>query len=549
MTPTLPAVAASLLFTSGLFAQLPSLFIPSENPLTPAKVVLGKALFWDEQLSSDDTTACGTCHLPEFGGSDPRATAASHPGPDMVFGTADDSRGSRGVVRQDNLGDFARDPLFDTRIQSTRRTAPPAPMAAYHNEVFWDGRADTMFVDPENGQVAIAFGGSLESQAIGPILSDVEMAREGRTWQDVRAKLTAVRPLALARHLTPDLVGALSQHPTYPALFAAAFGDPAITARRIAFAIASYERTLIPDDTPWDRFVAGDPNALTPRQQNGWTLFQGNGRCMACHVPPLFTDDQFHILGLRPAREDNGRYGVTGNTFDFGAFKTPTLRLSGLRPRLFHNGSSPAMGTPGELNDPNSMINIYLNGGGVDRSNLDPFLLVLSNLGVTTQDLGDIQDFVRFGLTDARAELGLPPFDHPTLRSTAAMPPRAFGPELAGAAPVQLVDAIPTFAGNADWRLGISGGQGGGFAYLAYGLSSLEPAAWFGPLPIHLTAFDGRFVALGGAPHDVGLATWRVPIPNDPMLAAYPVFFQAFTLDASAPGGIATSRGLELRVQ
>ena len=95
-------VPGALLLAAALPAQLPPPPVPFENPLTPEKVVLGKILFWDEQLSSDDSTACGTCHQPEFGGSDPRAADALHPGPDGLFGTADDIRGSFGVTRQDS---------------------------------------------------------------------------------------------------------------------------------------------------------------------------------------------------------------------------------------------------------------------------------------------------------------------------------------------------------------------------------------------------------------------------------------------------------------
>src|SRR4030095_14929521 len=62
-------------------AQLPPAWQPPQNPSTHVKVVLGKILFWDEQLSSDDSIACGTCHLPEFGGSDGRGLQARHPAP------------------------------------------------------------------------------------------------------------------------------------------------------------------------------------------------------------------------------------------------------------------------------------------------------------------------------------------------------------------------------------------------------------------------------------------------------------------------------------
>src|SRR5262245_45992852 len=176
-------------FCVGAAAQLPLAWQPPQNPSTHPKVMLGKILFWDEQLSSDDSIACGTCHLPEFGGSDPRFDLGVHPGPDRLYGTADDIHGSAGVSRQANNGAFTPDTIFGMRLQVTGRVAPTNIGASHQGELFWDGRATPQFVDPETSQVLIPFGGALESQAIGPILSPVEMGVEGRTWQDVRQKL------------------------------------------------------------------------------------------------------------------------------------------------------------------------------------------------------------------------------------------------------------------------------------------------------------------------------------------------------------------------
>lgn len=545
-------ILAGTLLTAGLTAQLPlpPVPVPAQNPLTPAKIVLGKALFWDEQLSADDSTACATCHMPEVGGSDPRFAVARHPGPDGLYGTDDDIRGSVGVVRQDAAGDFKADPTFATRRQVTRRMAATTHGAAYHAELFWDGRASTVFVDPETSQVLIPFDGALESQAVGPILSDVEMAGEGRTWNDVRQKLQRVQPLALASNLTPDLVSALQQHPTYPDLFQAAFGDPAINAARIAFALASYQRTLIPDQTPWDDYMNGNQQALTPQQERGWLLFQGGGRCAACHPAPLFTDDTYHNLGIRPAAEDAGRAEVTQLAFEAGSFKTPILRNSGLRPRLFHGGTSAALGDPSELSDPNSALNIYFLGGGVDRSNLDPFLLVLANQGLNRRDVQDIMEFVRGGLTDRRAALGLPPFDHPTLRSTATPAPRVFGNSVASGLPPTLIDTIPSFVGNREFKLGVVGAPQTSLAYVAYSTTSLEPGAWYSGIPVNIAGnADGRVFVLNGTGVAPSLATWRLAIPANPSLRSSPVFFQPFALDAGLPTGIAAGQGWEIAVR
>ena len=91
-----------LLSCAAASAQLLPPWVPPQNPQTPAKIVLGKILFWDEQLSSDDSVACGTCHLPEFGGSDGRLQGGLHPGPDGVFGTVDDIvSGIQGALRSE----------------------------------------------------------------------------------------------------------------------------------------------------------------------------------------------------------------------------------------------------------------------------------------------------------------------------------------------------------------------------------------------------------------------------------------------------------------
>ncbi len=537
------------LATASATAQLLTPFVPPQNPLTPEKVLLGKILFWDEQLSSDDTVACGTCHLPEFGGTDGRPSGGLHPGPDGLFGTADDIQGSAGVVQQDANGDYAISARFGPHRQATGRNSMTTMGAAWATELFWDGRAQQQFDDPETGQMLIPFGGGLESQAIGPILSSTEMARAGRTWQDVRTKLQAAVPLRLATNLPTDVQAALQQNPTYPLLFTAAFGDATISAARIAFAIASYERTLVPDDTPWDRYMAGQATAMTPAEKSGWQSFQNNGRCRSCHTDPTFQDDQFHNLGLRWAAEDIGRGAFSPVPDDYAAFKTPTLRNAGLRPRLFHNGQSPALGDPAQWTDPASVLNVYWNGHGVDTSNLDGFMVPLNQLGVTQAEVASVLDFVRTALTDQRAALRLPPFDHPDLRSAVQAPPRVFGPHLAGSSAPVLIDTAPPFPGNADWKLGLAAGDGNTTALLTYGFSSIEPNATVLGLPWHLNVHGWLPFVLVGAPGQPGIATWRLPVPADPSLQTVPFYFQLFALDGQAPGGIAASSGWELFIR
>lgn len=547
----LAATAALCLLSRPAPGQLPPVPIPAENPLTPQKAVLGKILFWDEQLSHDGSVACGTCHMPERGGTDARLLLAAtpvHPGPDGVYGTDDDRRGSPGVLASDVGRDFVPDPLFGLHRQVTPRLANPTIGAAWHSLLFWDGRATSAFTDPESGQVLIPFGGALESQSLAPILSPVEMGQTGRDWNDVRTRLATVQPLALATNLPADVQAALAAHPSYADLFRAAYGDPAITAARIAFALASYQRTLVPDQTPWDLFQQGNQNALTPDQQTGLAFFLGGARCTNCHAPPLFTDDAFHNLGLRPWTEDPGRMGVTGVFAERGAFKTPTLRNAGLRPRMLHDGSMPALGSPEGVTAPHSMVNLYFFGGGAFRENIDPFVLQLQNLGITKSDLRLVEEFVRVGLTDPRVAQALPPFDRPTLRAE-RVAARSFGPALAqatGGAPF-LLEPDPAFPGNRGFRLGLAADAPGAFGLLAWSLASHQPALLVGGIPIHLAgAWDGRWFVLGGAPGGPGHATWHLPIPPITALSGLDVYFQWLVADPLQATGAASSRGLQV---
>ena len=341
---------------------------PVENPFSEEKRVLGKILFWEEQLSSDDTVACGTCHIPASAGADPRS--GLHPGPDGTFGTEDDVIGSPGIVRRDTNNQPIDDPLFGFEPQVTRRSAPSYFLSMYSPDLFWDGRASTTFVNPlDRTDTVIASGGALESQAVGPIVSDVEMAHEFRDWFEVTDKLASVVPMTLATDIPQDMLDALALDPTYPDLFEAAFGDPAITPVRIAFGIATYERTLVPDQTPWDLFMAGDSNAMTDDQIQGWNMFTENTVCDNCHVPPLFSDNEFHNIGLRPAAEDTGRMEVTGLQDDFGRFKTPSLRNIGLRSTLMHVGW---------VSDTQDSIDFYNAGNGIRLVWLDRYLILLT---------------------------------------------------------------------------------------------------------------------------------------------------------------------------
>lgn len=397
-------VPALLPFALAASAQVPPVPVPAENPITEEKRILGKILFWDEQLSTDHTTACGTCHLPASAGADPRS--ATHPGFDGTFLTDDDIFGSLGVRRANATNAHVPDPVFGLEIQVTGRAAPSFFGALFAPALFWDGRATSVFTDPQSGAVLIAAGGALESQAVGPIVSDVEMAHEDRSWDAVASKLAGAAPLALASDLPADVAAALAATPDYPSLFAAAFGDPAITAGRIAFAIATYERTLSADQTPWDRFQAGDAAALSPRQQAGWNFFR-TSPCAACHTPPLFTNHTFRNIGVRPPEEDTGRQAITGVAADLGRFKVPSLRNVGRKPSFMHNGRLATLA---------QVLDFYqgINGQVIFPLNLDP--LLVGGIPVPPNLRPAVIDFLANGLLDPRVADGTPPFDRPTLR-------------------------------------------------------------------------------------------------------------------------------------
>lgn len=133
------AALAAPLFGQTYFPAPPS---PLDNPPSAAKELLGMALFWEEQLSHADTVSCGTCHSFRTGGGDGRL--AVHPGIDGLLGTADDIRGSRGVLRRNGPSAFAVDAAMGVAQQVTRRKAPSVINAGYSTMLFYDGRARSL---------------------------------------------------------------------------------------------------------------------------------------------------------------------------------------------------------------------------------------------------------------------------------------------------------------------------------------------------------------------------------------------------------------------
>jgi cytochrome c peroxidase len=522
LTFALPITTAGTLLIAGAafsLADLPAVPVPSENPITEEKRVLGKALFWDEQLSIDNTVSCGSCHMASAGGADARL--ATHPGADNILNTPDDVIGSPGVIGRDANAEFEPVGVFELDVQVTARSAQTAIMAMYAPELFWDGRAGDAFVDPDTGATLIATGGALETQALGPILNDVEMGHPDRDWEEVANKLSGAVPLTLAQDVPPDMHSALDGAETYADLFERAFGDPEVTPARIAFAIATYERTLVPDQTPWDAFVAGDTDALSAAQQAGWQAFVTSA-CAACHTPPTFTDDTFRNIAVRRANEDRGRGDITGNPADNGRFKVPTLRNAGLKPTFMHTG---------DFTNMNQVLAFY-RGPGAPGNNRDPLLPVAFPPNVNNQ----VVDFLVNGLTDPRVAGEEFPFDRPSLHSehTPGNPLLITqGVAGSGGTPPEMIAVSPPNLGNAGFQVGVSGALGGASAELV--LSSHEPSG--GEL-------SGEVVAaavLNGVNTDDGYGTGWWPIPSNEDFDGRTVYLQWRIDDPGAPGGVALS--------
>ncbi|HZW07337.1 MAG TPA: cytochrome c peroxidase, partial [Phycisphaerales bacterium] len=503
--------------------------VPQANQITENKRLLGKILFWDEQLSSSGTVSCGTCHTPEAGGGDARR--AVHRGPDGVLNTPDDIFGSPGVIGSDANNDYQSVPGFGFASQVTARASTSAFMGGFFTQNFWDGRAGPSFVSPTTGQTVLNANAALEAQSVAPPVSSAEMAHAGRSWPQIVEKLRSVRPLALVDQVPPDVAAALADGASYPSLFLRAFGTGAVTAERIAQAIATYERTLVPNQTPWDRFTAGQQNALTPQQVQGLNVFTGPGaHCNACHGGSTFSDNAFHNIGLRPVAEDVGRQGVTGNVNDRGRFRTPSLRNVGLRNSFFHNG---------RITTIEDVIRFYAQAPGAPAQftdNLDP---AAANINVGPQQIVQLADFLRNGLTDPRVAASTFPFDKPrlwTLREELRPTSLGGGTPPAGSPIVPLAIATdPPLIGAPDFRVGLGNAPAGRTATLRV---SLTPPAG--------GVVSGGETLPAATVTPAGAVTVRMAISPDKFQPGVPAFLQWEIAGAGGTGVAARSDAVRI---
>ena len=333
---------------TGIPSDLWSYFVPKDNALTPAKVELGRQLFFDARLSANARVSCASCHNPRFAFTDGKKTAEG-------------INGRRGA-----------------------RNTPTLLNAMFSSTLFWDGRADT-----------------LEQQALQPLVDENEMGN--------------------ASH--EEVVKRLAGVPEYKGRFEAVFGAP-MSAKLLAQAIAAYERTLVSANSPFDRFLQGDRSAMNESAQRGFNLFRTKARCSVCHSVnqsfPFFTDgnyrntgvaetlgnqprvspqtrpgrsrDCFVLLDMQTAKPELGRFTVTGNSVDLGAFRTASLRNVELTAPYFHDGSAATLA---------EVIRYYIRGG--NQNSLRDWELQALNL--TEAEQTDLIEFLK-ALTsdDARRE-------------------------------------------------------------------------------------------------------------------------------------------------
>ncbi|MCB9453949.1 MAG: right-handed parallel beta-helix repeat-containing protein [Anaerolineaceae bacterium] len=341
--------------------------VPEDTPIPLAEqgggarqgneATTGLQLAWPEVPSVDaDQAALGRLlfYDPVLSANDDLACASCHH-PDLGFS---DGR----VLSQGAHG------------EDLRRNAPSLWNVAYATSLFWDGRAS-----------------SLEEQMLVPLTNPNEMAA------DLDAMLAQLNAI-----------------PEYRDLFAATFAD-GITTGNVVTAIAAFERTLRSQNSPFDRFAAGDFNALTPAQRRGFNVFRSaQTRCFECHAWPLFTHNNFHVLGvpdINPESPDTGRVEIINGPDATRAFRTPGLRNVALSAPYMHNGVFATL---------EEVVDFYEKGGGrafgVDVTP-DEFI---HGFDLTDQQRSDLIAFL-YALTDEPSELiaipesvpsGLPIVEH-----------------------------------------------------------------------------------------------------------------------------------------
>jgi len=190
--------------------------------------------------------------------------------------------------------------------------------------------------------------------------------------------ITAANNMNLPEHV---LIERLAAIPVYVDAFNAAFGQGEITGKKIEMALATFERSIVSTRAPFDRWIDGDPAAISESAKRGFDLFNGKANCAACHSGWAFTDSSFHDIGTAK-NDDLGRGKLFPNSVGLRyAFKTPTLRDVARRGPYMHDGSVPTL---------QAVIELY-NRGGIDRPSRAP---EIHPLGLRTGEKADLIAFL-----------------------------------------------------------------------------------------------------------------------------------------------------------
>lgn len=266
---------------------------PATNPTSPAKVALGKLLFYDPILSGDRDVACATCHHPNNGYAEFR---------DISIGVNGQGFGSRRRFKEPNDIPFVKrnaHTILNTAFNGINFYKQYLPEKA---PMFWDSRVE-----------------SLETQALEPIKTLEEM--RGRHYAE--------------GEILPEVIDRLKAIPEYQELFSKVFPGPEpITTDNLGKAIAAFERSLVTNNSRFDQFMRGDKEAISLEEQEGFELFKKVG-CANCHNGPMFSDYKMHVLGV----PENDKLPQADRGFEERfAFRTPTLRNLRFTAPYMHNG-------------------------------------------------------------------------------------------------------------------------------------------------------------------------------------------------------------------
>ena len=312
-----------------------------DNGNSPAaKVLLGKKLYFDKILSGNLNTSCATCHH-----------ALTDTGDGLSLPVGEGGRGL-GVTRDTGIG-------ADAIHERVPRNAPAVFNlgAREFTRMFDDGRVEkdpdspSGFRTPAGTALPTGLENALAAQAMFPVTSATEMA--GQMGENAQADAGAEGNLPQVWQIVADKLRANDE---YVALFESAYsiGRDEITFVHAANAIAAFEASAFrSDNSPFDQYLRGDVDAISPAAKRGMRVFYGKGGCAGCHSGPFQTDQAFHAIampqigpgkgnnsfGATPGLEDFGRENVTGDIADRFRFRTPTLRNVTLTAPYGHAGA------------------------------------------------------------------------------------------------------------------------------------------------------------------------------------------------------------------